>query len=105
MSRREILFTQKLQRCVAVKIIALSLVAVNSSADCHESLVRQEANPETPMVSPEHCDSSKSINDLSEAEKVLDTPFMSPARRPNLPSDDEGCMPSGRLGLKLESAK
>ena len=105
MSRREILFTQKLQRCVAVKIIALSLVAVNSSADCHESLVRQEANPETPMVSPEHCDSSKSINDLSEAEKALDTPLMSPDRRLNQSSDDGGCMPPGRSGLKLENTK
>ena len=105
MSRREILFTQKLQGCVAVNVIALSLVAVNSSADCHEALVRHEANPETPMVTPEDCDSSKSINDLSEAEKVLDTPFMSPDVRPNFSSDDGGCMPSGRSGLKLESGK
>ena len=105
MSRQEIRFTQKLQRYFVVNIFTLSLVTINSSADFNESLIGHEASPQTPMVILECCDSSESINHVSEAEKALDTPLISPDRRLNQSSDDGGCMPPGRSGLKLENTK
>ncbi len=105
MSRQEIRFTKKLQRYFVVNIFTLSLVPINSSADSNESLVGHEASPETPMVTLECCDSSESINHVSEVEKVLDTPLMSPDRGLTRSSDDGGCMPPGRSGLRLENTR
>tara|TARA_X000000950_G_scaffold246619_1_gene304269 strand:+ start:18129 stop:18446 length:318 start_codon:yes stop_codon:yes gene_type:complete len=105
MSRREILFTQKLQRCVAVNIIALSLAAVNSFADCDKSLVENDANPETLMVTVEQCGGSESITDLLEVEEVPYATSILPDSRLNRPLNDEGCMPAGRSRLKLGEIK
>ena len=105
MSRREILFTQKLQRCVTLNVISLSLAAVNSLADCDKSLVENDANPETVMATEKKCGGSESITDLLEIEKAPHASSILPDSRLNRPLNDEGCMPAGRSRLKLGEIK